>query len=522
MELRQKILTNREVHRNNLLTLSLLQGLTLVFFLFAIIAPNIRKEARLGFMLAGLVSSGCQLYQANASKSTASLKEIYDRFVKGDAERDLKIEHKQGQSVDVIRAQEQLLKTIDVLPEHKKAYYARQFKIDGLLQPMQMVQQPSSDYVESVPVRKQLPVVDKRLEEIIDMSWANHDFFFQNNLIAGKQGDGKSSWLAYIALNILAVCPDADLRIYNIHYDPDEGRFFPNMPLDVEESIMVTTAEDALNDMRNVQTELIRREQMRDKKAPPVIRLIDEFQGIADTIGKADTEEFLNICTQVINRGRKYGYKVDGKDTGMRITFCPHSLKKGDSGIGSAVWVSSNVLALGRQVTDPTIPYPSDFDTKRLTQDLDAATAQLREMGLMVKGQKHLDQARPMVMRLVGDSPAVYIVPKFDLSKIQYTIKSPVPEPAEFLGDEETPTEEIQDTSIDTVTGDSNSPELMANSFPGENYLDKLLKWYQAKSSIVTDAELKRQMADLTGVTVDKIEQEMLDKLRSFLENPNG
>ncbi|MGL5075412.1 MAG: hypothetical protein ACRDBG_06155 [Waterburya sp.] len=331
------------------------------------------------------------------------------------AERLAKVEHLEQQSF-----------VVENLPAYKHQRYVAELQLEGLV--LSTNQDPNVPQLPQSPgrtlqVQQALPVFRGDVANLIDTSWMGHDLWFSSGAVIGDEGSGKSAFLAMWALNILAICPDVDLKIHTIHHDSDEEPWFPNMPKDVEDSFFIRDPDEMYADMENVLAELSRREKTKDRQSAPIVRITDEFQslGTSDMLGEQRLKKYIEAMIQIKNRGRKYARKINGKDTGVRLIAGLHSIKKGMTGL-DASFLNKTVVCLGSALKDPTAMYPADFIVKDLIAGQEILKSQLISAKLMNPADKTKDSARPAVIRIDGGSPMVVALPKPDLRAIQYEV----------------------------------------------------------------------------------------------------
>ncbi len=509
MDIRKKIEHVNKIHYDNLLLCGCIQAISLTLILSPLLVGFTGQKMSDGlkarYFMLGFMSSLAQSAVAQFSGKNSALKRVYDDYIKKGTAREIVNTAKLDEVIDTIGGQESLVQIVETMPDFKKPRYIAQFKLQGLLKPPQQPQnteQGHNNHNGEVTVKKALPVINREIEQILDISWMNHAFFFRSAVILGAEGDGKTSLLAYMAINIFDICPDVDLKIHNIHYDPDDedDRWFPGMPKDVEASLFITDPAECIADMRAVYAEMQRRVNEEGKfKGVPVIRIVDEFQGLKDLVSEDEWEDYLNCMKQLKNQGRKYAKKVNGQDTGFRVIAGMHSLKKGETGLDSGFFAGANIVCMGNTITDQNTPFPSDFNTKQLVKEIGMANAQLVSMGLYNPATPHTDRARAAVTRLGKESPCIRIFPRFDLSNLSYRV--------------------VETTN--TVTEDSQyqesnqKKESTADQYAGDDYMAKLKTWYTAKKGDVTDDDLKQQMFILSGKVIP---DDLLQQLRRILD----
>ena len=315
-----------------------------------------------------------------------------------------------------------------------------------------------------------------------------HSFFFASTAILGEEGSGKTDLLAFMVMNILKIAPDTDLKIYDIHYDPDEKRKFPNMSREREESLFISDPKECYRDMLRVHANLAKRELSKDKSGSPVVRVIDELMGLKDYLPN-EWSEFVNAIMQIKQRGRKWSrIHENGQDLGMRMIVGLHSAKKGETGLPSGFFSGANFLALGESIFDSATMFPSNFDISELVKSMKAVTSLMIEEGLINPKDPSKDLARPAVVKLKGGVPEVLMIPKFDWSKYHFT---------------ETP----------SVEKNSDDEPVTADQHPGHDWLEKISSWILSLESEPTDSQLNVAFFQITSKELDTETRLMLRKL---------
>jgi len=454
-----------------------------ILFMVSPIAGYSRANKKIGSIGFGsaIVLSFIQLLAAEKSRKTEKLHLAYSEGVLKATADTIASQINVSALTNQIGLKESLVNIIESLPEYKQNRYIAELQLQGLTTPTtsQLLNSSASQDIVTIdlPQREIQPV--QSIEDQIDIEWMKtHSFFFASTAILGEEGSGKTDLLAFMVMNILKIAPDTDLKIYDIHYDPDEKRKFPNMPIEIERSLFITDPKECYRDLLRVHANLAKRELSKDKSGSPVVRVIDELMGLKDYLPN-EWSEFVNAIMQIKQRGRKWSRKhSNGQDLGMRIIVGLHSAKKGETGLPSGFFSGANFLALGESIYDSATMFPSNFDVSELVKSMKAVTALMIEEGLINPKDPSKDLARPAVVKLKGGVPEVLMIPKFDLSKYHFTETEPIEKGAD-------------------------DEPISADQHPGHDWLEKISSWILSLDSEPTDSQLNVAFFQITSKELD-------------------
>lgn len=488
VNMQTKINRVRTQHRKNMFLCTALSIISISFIGTPLVFSSLSKEFKRTFYLIGISTSVLQLAVAQSSKENSGLKKAYDKYIQQIVSAEI------NQAVSTEKTLSQLeyitntANIVETFPEYKLPRLIYEFNLQGLVDTKSVQQSDKSTALppasSTVKVRECLPVFDQKVESLLDIDWVNYNLFFNNGIVFGNPGDGKSDFLAMIALNILAITPDADLKILDIHYDPEEPRF-PGMPSNIEQSYFISSAKQIYNQVQNAYLKVIDRRERKDRGQPPIILIIDEYMALCNQLGKEKTEELNRMINIIRIEGRKYAKKLpNGQDTGCRVWCGMHSLKKGETGMDSGFMNSSHVFYLGNTVEDRNNPFPSSFNAKSLAASKQHLDHLLEENNLKFPKEPHKDKARTAIVQLHNSKPEAKVIPKFDLTKINY-------QNLENVEVNETP----NNTPDHTDTGNKSK----AINFPGDSPGEQLVNWYIGNEGKLTDKEILDEIFDLTG-----------------------
>jgi len=464
-----------------------------ILFMISPIAGYQKTNKNVGAIGFGsaIVLSFIQLLAAEKSRKTEKLHLAYSEGVLKATADTIASQINVSALTNQIGLKESLVNIIESLPDYKQDRYISELQLQGLTTPTtsQLLNSSASQNIVTIdlPQREIQPV--QSIEDQIDIEWMKtHSFFFASTAILGEEGSGKTDLLAFMVMNILRIAPDTDLKIYDIHYDPDEKRKFPNMSREREESLFISDPKEMYRDIKRVEATLVKRELAKDKKGCPIVRVTDELCGLREYL-LPDWKDFVNAIMQIKQRGRKYSRKHEnGQDLGMRMIVGLHSAKKGETDLPSGFFSGANFLALGESIYDSATMFPSNFDVSELVKAMKSVSAMMVEDGLMNPKDPSKDIARPAVVKLKNCNPEVLMIPKFDLSKYYFT-------------------------ESESVEKNSDDEPISADRHPGNDWLEKISSWILSLDSEPTDAELNVAFFQITSKELDTQTRLMLRKL---------
>lgn len=235
------------------------------------------------------------------------------------------------------------------------------------------------------------------LEEASSASWCTPEFVDSSKMVIGSPGTGKTTWLYWEAADSLARHPDAVIRIVDPHYDPEESKWLPGLPVDILEArYLYKDAAGAYASVKEAIAELDRRRAGGLKNEPLYKLVIDEFQNIGFTDHqRSQVTEWIG---RIVREGRKYR---------IRLTLGLHSGKKSQTDLDSSFFSAFTLLIMGRTIADQGLRanLPADIEASRLLADVDAVIG------------SGVDRRRVAVVRPASDvdlgfySPAAKVLP---------------------------------------------------------------------------------------------------------------
>lgn len=183
-------------------------------------------------------------------------------------------------------------------------------------------------------------------------------FHTRSAIIAGCSGSGKSSAMRYLLGKRLEARPDTRLLIIDPHYDPDGEMWLPGCSQEEHNQIVIRGGFKGLSAFRKVFEEGLRREELNLKKEPPLLVVIDEYQGFVNRT--ESSKEMSEMITYIQNGFRKF--HVD-------IFLGLHSLKKGECGLDSSATIQMHWYILGNLINDTNTVVPDNWDRKKLHRE---------------------------------------------------------------------------------------------------------------------------------------------------------
>lgn len=199
----------------------------------------------------------------------------------------------------------------------------------------------SSEKVRGISFEK----VDSEFDKVINILSKGSALF------AGARGSGKSTALRYFLAKRLEARPDTQILIVDPHFDAEEDVWIPGFSEEDYKDILIRNPEKALDAVRAVYNEGLRREELNLRKEPPILVVIDEYQGF--TTRSNSVKEMSDIITYIQNGFRKFG--VD-------IWVGLHSLKNKNCGLDSSATMQMNWYLLGNLINDTNTIVPDNWN----------------------------------------------------------------------------------------------------------------------------------------------------------------
>lgn len=494
--------TIKNLHKNLLLANWLLIIAGVILFIFSLTTSNKNKDFIFKLMFSGTLMGSGVVITSELSKNVSARARVQAEADRKGLERQIDRELRLTEMIQTIRTQQKLAEIVEfTVPDYQQPRIIKQFNLGGLLPPLITKKgiapplESSQNFQISLQPVKEL--VDVKAKDLIDISWMNENVFFGGGCIVGAKGSGKTELLKFIVLNILRLCPDVNLKFYNIHYVRGM-QYFPGMDQEFEESLFITDPQEIVRDAEKCYSELQRREKLGDMSAVPIIRILDEQKATKAELGNAH-DRLIFVLKELVDRGRKYGKKVNGFDTGFVVWLALHNPKKETSGIDSSWFEAGSVFLLGKSISNPSSPFPADFDRKQLMGQLNATNNLLEANKLKFVGEPKNDLARACVYRQSDDEPCIKIIPRFDLEDIKYS-----------------------GSNATKNTPESSEDYYSALDCSGDTWLEKLINWFKINSDV--DNEVLREQVNLVRKSMveperyQDITDDLLLKLREALE----
>lgn len=344
-------------------------------------------------------------------------------------------------------------------PDWQWARREQEFGLQGLFPPMQppidVNAQPALPQAIGIGNQPLLGDIEARTE--FDYSWLDNAFIQSSKAVLGARGSGKTTYLNYEAMRFLQLFPDGWLLIGDLHFDEDEVKWLPGIPVNIlMERYVATKAPKILEIFRSLRVELLDRIEQRDRKRRRIKFICDEFIGFMGRLNDAEKKEVLQFLATCQDEGRKFG--VD-------VTLGLHSIKKERSGIDSSILFQMDVLCLKNSISDPATKFPSDWDTKSLSQERHLIQSTLKQ-----------GQGFACVVCKQGEAPMVAVLPNIDLSQFKLT----------FDGD-------------NTTHSSAPSTPQEADIQLSDEWYQELQFWAIARTTEPTSQEVAAKFQQLTG-----------------------
>jgi hypothetical protein len=486
--------TIKEQHRNALLTNWILLIASTIFFLAGLIDHSKNKNISFRLFLAGTLTAGGSVITAELSKSISARARVQQESDKKGLERQINRELKLDEMIASIKTQQKLAEIVEfTVPDYQQPRIIKQFRLEGMLPPnnsrgVSQESTPESSRGFQVALQPVKELVDAKTRDLIDISWFNENVYFGGGVIVGAKGSGKTDLLKFIVLNILRLCPDVNLKFYNIHYVKGKTKYFEGMDREYEENLFITEPQEILRDAEKCYAELQKREKIGDMSSPPIVRILDEQKATLAELGN-EFDRLIFVLKELVDRGRKYGKQVVNEsgtkfDTGFVVWLALHNPKKEVSKIDSS-WFEENVFLLGKTISNPSSPFPADFDRKTLLTQLNATNSLLEANKLKFVGEPKNDLARACVFRLKDDEPCIKIIPRFNLDNIAYSGSGVVQK-----GEEKETPESSTVTETPEYKGEYNALDAS-----GDTWIEKIVNWFKTNSDV--DNEILREQVNI-------------------------
>jgi hypothetical protein len=396
----------------NLYDAMFLSGAVLGWGSAILLAPSLDKVSK--FTLTTLGMSGAICYTLN-SKASAKLRKV-DKCAEEAQFKSLKYQLAEEESVGRLQAEidgttRKVNMILEKLPPWAWEWWSHRAGVEASMPPLQQltnepVNQPSIPLAVPMGLPEQSSLEDIGSQvEALDYSWLDDNFIQASKAVFGSRGSGKTTYLNYEAIRFLEAYPDGELRIGDLHFDPDEEKWLPGVPSDVLLHSFVANKKDKIiNLIAYCHKELKDRIDKVDKKRHRIKLIIDEFVGF---LGRCDDDE-LKMVNQFLETSQDEGRKF-----GVDVTLGLHSLKKERCKIDSSVLWQMDVLCLANSIADPATKFPSDWENKALAQQRHSVQSSLK------KGQGF---ACVVCKNHAGEPARVEVLPHIDLSQFRLNL----------------------------------------------------------------------------------------------------
>jgi hypothetical protein len=361
-----------------------------------------------------------------------------------------------------------------------------EFGLQGLFPRMEQPAIAQAEVINSeILVGQQPRLGDVEAKTEFDYSWLDTDFIKTSKAVLGARGSGKTTYLNYEAMRFLQLFPDGWLLIGDLHFDEDEVKWLPGIPSSVlMERYVATKAPKILEIFRSLRVELLDRIEKRDRKRRRIKFICDEFIGFMGRLNDAEKKEVLGFLATCQDEGRKFG--VD-------VTLGLHSIKKERSGIDSSILFQMDVLCLKNSISDPATKFPSDWDTKNLSQERHLLQSILKP-----------GQGFACVVCKQGEAPCVQVLPSIDLNQFSLVLEDGERTPNEQSDRFDTPNRSLGKTEEQEI-------EL------SDQWYQNLQFWAISLLREPTHQELAQKFLELTGYElVSEGLQELLGEVQQW------
>jgi hypothetical protein len=430
----------------------------------------------LGF---GVINSGGLLAAIEALKQPERYLETFENANKEVIKKSIAYDINYALTLGKINAQRTLAHIIGELPQHEHKRWIDMLGLGGILPPpirQTAVLEPSQpQLVENHSVNADSEDIEYLVQDFDYLEIEDKQFIYESKAVFGNKGSGKSSYMAWEAIQFCSQFPNGKLYIGDIHADGDVGstKWLPY--LDTEQLTKKVLAVEPLSIFKIIKALaqlLIDRKKAGCKlgihpECFPVKFIWDEVMGTLDEFDDNQIEFVVKALEKIQLQGRKYG---------IEVTLGLHSIKKMKTGFDSSFFQNLTILALGNAITDNTVKYPSNFDIAQLSQDLETTNAVLPVV-VDDNGQSFFPKGLACVVRRKDKNPCVKVMPCLTM-----------PTRDEYL-------EQKQDDSESNFVDGVEAIAFLrqwASEYDADELTDEMIavKWYEITGKTVTNTEI--------------------------------
>ncbi|HEY9748379.1 MAG TPA: hypothetical protein V6C63_06865, partial [Allocoleopsis sp.] len=216
-------------------------------------APSLDKVSKATLTTLGMSGLACYTL---SSKTSAKLRKVDD--CAGESQwKALKYQLQQEEGVSQLEAEiDATSRKVDLILKKSQPWewewWSQRAGVQASMPPLQqltseVVNQPDVPPAATMGLPNQSSFEDIESEvDVFDYSWLDNPFITASKAVFGARGSGKTTYLNYEALKFLELYPDGELRIGDLHFDPDEPKWLPGIPANVLLKSFVANKKDKI------------------------------------------------------------------------------------------------------------------------------------------------------------------------------------------------------------------------------------------------------------------------------------
>jgi hypothetical protein len=364
----------------------------------------------LGF---GVINSGGLVAAIEALKQPERYLETFENANKEVIKKSIAYDINYTLTLGKINAQRVLAQTIGELPQHEHRRWIDMLGLGGILPPP--IRQTATldplpnQFQENHYVNADSEDIEELVQDFDYLEIEDKQFIYESKAVFGNKGSGKSSYMAWEAIQFCSQFPNGKLYIGDIHAEGDIGttKWLPYLDDDTfTKKVLAVTPINVFKIIKALAQLLVDRKKTGCKigihpDCFPVKFIWDEVMGTLDDFDDNQVEFTVKALEKIQLQGRKYG---------IEVTLGLHSIKKMKTGFDSSFFQNLTILALGNAITDNTVKYPSNFDIAQLSQELETTNAVL-PVAVDDNGQSFYPKGLACVVRRKDKNPCVKVMP---------------------------------------------------------------------------------------------------------------
>jgi hypothetical protein len=454
----------------------LFAGLSVICPLGSLVFKNYLDPNVIGCLLGfGVINSGALLSAIHALQKPEKYLSTFEKANNEAIKKSIAYDINYVLTLGKINAQRKLAFEIDALPKHEHRRWIEMLGLGGILPPPQQqkatLEHSKPELANNYNINADSEDIDELVQEFDYLEIDDKQFVYESKAVFGNRGSGKSSYLAWEAIQFASQFPNGRLYIGDIHAEGDieSTKWLPYLDSErLEKKIVSVTPAHIFKVIKALAELLANRKKAGCKLGEhpdcfPVKFIWDEVMGTLDEFDDNQIEFVVKTLEKIMFQGRKYG---------IEITLGLHSLKKTKTGFDSSFFQNLTILALGNSITDNTVKYPSNFDIPELSAQLETTNSVLPVV-VDDNGQAFYPKGLACVLRRKDRNPCVKVMPCINLPTRKEYSKSKVETQENFYTD-------------------------------GVEAISYLRTWYEDQESIPDDIDIQEKWYEITGKVLDE------------------